>query len=215
VTQPVKSTDEPHKLAVAEPSNGRDKATVDDEPDKAKGADVVSNWAEEIERAVAKAESLDTPEAWQDAVRATAVVSDMAQAMRSAADTAQTAARMERAARDADRRAETAAIKAEESRQAVQKTAQVAHEAAKAAKEAAHAAAKAKQIAEQTAHEAPELAEAADLAGQAAAEARRRARAVEEIVSKARSTNTPGAWSKAHSRTVAALENPGGKSAVD
>ena len=174
-----------------------------------------NHWAEETEKTVARAESLDTPEAWQDVARAAGVVTDMAQVMRAAADTSQTAARMERAARDAERRAETARLKAEESRQAVQKTAQVASEAAKAAKEAAHAAAKAKQIAEQNAQEAPELAEAAELAGRAAAEARRRARAIEEIVAKARAADTPGAWSKAHNRADTALETPGGKSTVD
>jgi hypothetical protein len=186
-------------------------ADVTDTVTEAKQGDIANHWAEETEKTVARAESLGTPEAWQDAARAAGVVTDMAQVMRAAADTAQTAARMERAARDAERRAETAALKAEESRQAVQKTAQVAAEAAKAAKEAAHAAAKAKQIAEQTAQEAPELAEAAEVAGRAAAEARRRARAIEEIVAKARTANTPGAWSKAHNRTVSTMESAGGK----
>jgi hypothetical protein len=182
---------------------------VTDTLTRAKEGDIANHWAEETEKTVARAESLGTPEAWQDAARAAGVVTDMAQVMRTAADTAQTAARMERAARDAERRAETAALKAEESRQAVQKTAQVAAEAAKAAKEAAHAAAKAKQIAEQNAQEAPELVEAAEVAGRAAAEARRRARAVEEIVAKARATNTPGAWSKAHNRAVSTMESQG------
>jgi hypothetical protein len=174
-----------------------------------------NHWAEETEKTMARAESVGTPEAWQEVARAAGVVTDMAQVMRAAADTSQTAARMERAAREAERRAETARLKAEESRQAVQKTAQAAHEAAKAAKEAAHAAAKAKQIAEQNAQEAPELAEAAEVAGRAAAEARRRARAVEEIVAKARAADTPGAWSKAHNRADAAMETPGGKSILD
>jgi len=188
-----------------------EEAEVTDTVAAAKEGDIANHWAEETEKTVARAESLGTPEAWQDVARAAGVVTDMAQVMRAAADTAQTAARMERAARDAERRAETAALKAEESPQAVQKTAQVAAEAAKAAKEAAHAAAKAKQIAEQTAQEAPEMVEAAEVAGRAAAEARRRARAIEEIVAKARATNTPGAWSKAHNRTVSTMESPGGR----
>src|SRR5664280_336847 len=83
-------------------------------------ADVASNWAEETEKAVARARAVGTPEAWQAAAQAAVVVSELARtmeaevsALQTAEQTAQTAPQVTEVARVAAQRAGDAKHKAE------------------------------------------------------------------------------------------------------
>jgi hypothetical protein len=166
-------------------------------PSKQKAPDEANNWAEQTERAVARATAIGTPEAWQEAAQVAVVVSEMAQTMQAAADATQVAVQMDRAAEDAAQGAHVAAKAAEDANQSVQQTARAAQEAAEAARVAEQAAADAKETAEQSAQAVPRIAEVAKVAAQAATEARRMAQRLEEIVAKACTANTPEDWSEA------------------
>jgi hypothetical protein len=135
----------------------------------AKEAHDLDNWAEEAEKAVARAHAVGTSAAWREATQAAIVVSEMAQTMQAAAEAKQTA----------------------------EQKAQAAKEAAQVAEVASQAAADAIQTAARTAQAAPDAAEGARVAAQAAAAAKHKARELEGIVAKARAANTPAAWSEA------------------
>ncbi len=61
----------------------------------AEGVGDVDDWADQTDKAVARARSLGTPEAWEAAADAAVVVSEMARTMRSAAAAAQTATQLD------------------------------------------------------------------------------------------------------------------------
>jgi hypothetical protein len=164
-----------------------------------------NSWAERTEQAVARALALDTPEAWQEAAEAAAVVSEMALTMQVAADVRQSAEQLEEAAEEALRRAEEAEDLTAEAQRAVQKTAQAAREAAEAAEAASRAATEAKQKAERAAESMPRVAARSNEATQAAASAKRKAQLVEEIVTQAHRADTPEAWSEAHRNAQQAM----------
>jgi len=170
------------------------------------GADMASNWAEETEKAVARAQTVGTPEAWQAAAQAAVVVSEMAQSMEAAADAMQTAEQTGKAAQEAEEAAKVAAEAAADAKRTVQLTGKAAQEAEEAAKVAAEAAADAKKMAEQTAQAAPQVAEVARVAAQRAADAKHKAEGLEVIVAKARAANTPAAWTDALELTAVATE---------
>ena len=89
-------------------------------------------WAERTEQAVARAQASGTPEAWEEAAQAAAVVAEMALTMQVAADVRRTADRLAETAEEAKRKAEEAEELAAEAQRSVQKTAQAAKEAADA-----------------------------------------------------------------------------------
>jgi hypothetical protein len=163
-------------------------------------SDGVEDWAEETERAVARATADGTPELWQEAARAAAVVSEMALTMQAAAGAAQVAEQLDQAAVKAAREAQIAAQEAADAERSAQKTAEEARKAAEAAKVAEQAAADAKRTAQQTAEEAPKLDGVAKVAAEVAAEAERKSASLAGIVAQARSANTPDAWSEALTR---------------
>ncbi len=167
------------------------------EPTTVTTTDHTDSWAERTEKAVTKAQATGTPEAWQEAARAAAVVSEMAQTMQTAADIRQSAEQLEQAAEDAQRRADEALEAAAEAERAVQESARAAREAADAAQAANRKADEAKQKAERATEATPRVAERAKDAAQAAAAAKRRAQLVEEIVARAHQADTPEAWSEA------------------
>jgi hypothetical protein len=157
----------------------------------------VAEWAQETERAVAKAQATGTPDAWQEAARAAAVVTEMAQTMRSLAEATRVAGEKARAAHDAVEAAKVAEQETADAKVTAEQTSTAALEAAEAAKVAGQAAAEAKQIAERTAQAMPKLAAVARAAVQASTDAEQTAKGLEGIVIKARTTNTPEAWSEA------------------
>jgi hypothetical protein len=165
--------------------------------DPGTGAGDVADWAQETERAVAKAQATGTPDAWQEAARAAAVVTEMAQTMRAMAEATRVAGEKARAAHDAVEAAEVAEQEAADAKLTSEQTSAAALEAAEAAKMAELAAAEAKQIAERTAQAMPKFAAVARAAVQASTDAEQKAKGLEGIVIKARTTNTPEAWSEA------------------
>jgi hypothetical protein len=165
-----------------------------------------NNWAEETERAVARARAVGTPAAWEEAAQAAVVVSEMARTMQAAADAKQTAEQMAKAAQEAADAAKGATKAAAEAKQTAEQMAKAAQEAADAAKVAAKAAADAKQTAEQAAQAIPQSAEAAKVAVQAADSAKDKAQSLEVIVKNARAANTPAAWSEAAQLAAVAME---------
>jgi hypothetical protein len=198
-----------HRFGVAPPATGSSRPMGSQGPE-----DETGFWVQETERAVAKARSVGTPQAWQEASRAAVVVSEMAQTMQAAADAAQEAAAMDRAAQEAAERADVAARKASDANQSVQRTAQAAEGAAEAARvaeqeavEARRAAAEAKQTAEETAQAAPKLAEEARLAAQAATGAEHKRQGLDQIVARACTAHTPTAWSEALRLSSQAMES--------
>ena len=166
-------------------------------------SDEADTWAEETERAVSRAREAGTPEAWQEAAHVAAVVSEIAQTLQAKAEATKAAEEVAGAAREAERQAKLAADASTEADRKVERAIQVAERAVAEAKAAELAAAEAKRSAEQAAHASPKLAEAAKVAARTAADAERKAEGVEQIVSKARSTNTPEAWREA--RKLAAM----------
>jgi hypothetical protein len=170
----------------------------------AEGVEGVDDWADQTDKAVARARSLGTPEAWEEAADAAVVVSEMARTMRSAAAAAQTAAQLDDVAKAAADKARHAAESAEEAKQSAQQTAESARKAEAAAKAAEQAATEARAKAERTAAEAPKRAEEAKVSAEAAAEAGRKAHELEEIAASAGNVNTPAAWSQALKRTLEA-----------
>lgn len=170
----------------------------------AEGVGDVDDWADQTDKAVARARSLGTPEAWEAAADAAVVVSEMARTMRSAAAAAQTAARLDDIAKAAADEARHAAESAEEAKQSAQQTAESARKAEAAAKAAEQAATEARAKAERTAAEAPKRRDEAKVSAEAAAEAGRKAHELEEIAASAGNVNTPAAWSEALKRTLEA-----------
>lgn len=155
------------------------------------------NWVEKTEKAVARARAAGTSTAWQEASRAAAVVSDMAQTMQVLTHVQQIAENMDRLAADAAHKAETAGETAADAMRAADQATAAAKDAAKKAQAAAHAEAEAKQKAEQLARFAPEASDSARAATEAAAAAKTTAQRFDGIVAKAYEANTPDAWSKA------------------
>ncbi len=181
----------------AKDNEGSDKVTSTDSTTEDQSEGEPNDWAEEAERAVARAQEAGTPEAWQEVAQAATVVSEMAQTMRVVADTSKAADQMEQASQEAAQRAQVAAQTAAAADLTVRQTAKAAEEAADAAKVAAQKAADAEQKAEQAAQAVPMVSEAAKAAAKDADEAKRKVKAAEEIVAKAREVNTPAAWSAA------------------
>jgi hypothetical protein len=168
-------------------------------------SDGVTNWGKDTEQAVARALTVDTPEAWQEAAHVAAVVSEMAQTMQSAADAKHTEREAAKAAEEATGAARVAAQTAVEAKEAAERMAKAAEEAADAARVAAQTAVEAKEAAERSALVAPEVAEMAAVASQTAADAKKKAQALEQVVASARAANTPAAWSEALGQTVVAV----------
>jgi hypothetical protein len=169
-------------------------------------SDGVSNWGKDTEQAVARALTVDTPEAWQEAAHVAAVVSEMAQTMQSAADAKQTERETTKAAEEAAEAARLAAQTATEAKETAERMAKAAEEAAEAARVAAQTAVEAKEAAERSALVAPEVAEMAAVASRAAADAKQKAQALEQVVANARAANTPAAWSEALGLTAVGIE---------
>ncbi len=155
------------------------------------------NWVEKTEKAVARARAAGTSTAWQEASRAAAVVSDMAQTMQVLTHVQQIAENMDRLAADAAQKAETAGETAADAMRAADQATAAAKDAAKKAQAAARAEAEAKHKAEQLARFAPEASDSARAATDAAAAAKTTAQRFDEIVAKAYEANTPDAWNKA------------------
>jgi len=166
------------------------------------------SWAERTERAVARAQVSGTPEAWEEAAQAAAVVSEMALTMQVAAEVRLSAQRLAEAAEEAKRKAEEAEELAVEAQGSVQKTAQAAKEAADAAAAASRAATEARQKAERAAEATPRATARSTEAAEAAASAKRKAQVLEEIVTRAHQADTSEAWSEAHRSAERALEQP-------
>ena len=173
-----------------------------EDPDTRVG-DVV-DWAQETERAVAKAQATGTPDAWQEAARAAAVVSEMAQTMRAMAEATRIVGERVRAARQAVEAAKVAEEDAADAKLTAEQTSAAALEAEEAARVAEQSAAEAKataaeatQIAERTAQATPKFAAAARAAIEASDDAEKKAKGLEGIVGQARTVNTPQAWSEA------------------
>ena len=171
------------------------------------GTDEISHWAERTEKAVTRAEATGTPEAWHEAAEAAAVVSEMAQTMQAAADIQKSAEELDRTAREAQRNADDAQKAVTEAQRTVERTARSAREAAEAADVAARAASDAEEKAERAVAATPELARQAQQAAEAAAGAKRRAQRVEEIVAKARRTDTAEAWTEARRSAEQSLQS--------
>jgi hypothetical protein len=169
-------------------------------------ADGVNNWGKDTELAVARALSIDTPEAWQEAGQVAAVVAEMTQTMQAAADAKQTARETAKAAEKAAEEARVAARAAVEAKETAKRMSKAAEEAAETARVAAQTAVEAKETAERTAQAAPKVAETADLASKTAADAQQKAQALEQVVASARAANTPAAWSEAHELAARAVE---------
>ncbi len=198
-------------VAVVRPAGGRDEdvqviptadepaaqAPITPEPPTVTSTDHTDNWVERTEKAVTKAQATGTPEDWKEAATAAAVVSEMTQTMKTAADIRQSAQKLEQAAEEAQRRADEAQEAAVEAQRAVQESARAAREAADAAQAATRKADEAKQKAERATEATPRVAERAKDAAQAAAGAKRRAQLVDEIVARAHQADTPEAWGEA------------------
>jgi hypothetical protein len=160
-------------------------------------ADGAENWGKDTERAVIRAMTVDTPEAWREAAQVAVVVSEMAQTMQVAADAKQTARETAKAAEEAAETARVAIQTAADASEAAERMAKSAQEAAESARLAAQKAVEAKEDAERKAQAGPKAAEKAEVAARAAAEAKHKAQDLEQLVVKARSANTPSAWSEA------------------
>jgi hypothetical protein len=126
--------------------------------------------------------------------------------MQASADAKQTATLTAKAAEEAAGTARAAAQEAADARGAAERMAKAAEEAAETARVAAQTAIEAKEAAERTAREAPKVAESAEIASRTAADAKHKAEDLEKLVAKARSANTPAAWSEAHKLAALAIE---------
>ena len=176
-------------------------------PSSEAATDRTNSWAERTEQAVTRAQATGTPEAWQEAAKAAAVVSEMAQTMQAAADLRQSAEQLGKVAEEARRRADEAEEAAAEARRTVDETAQAAKQAAEASEAAARKAEEARRKAERATEATPRVADRAKDAAQAAAGAKRRAQMVEEIVARAHNADTPEAWSEARRSAERAAES--------
>jgi len=169
----------------------------------------IDSWVGEIEKAVSRARTVDTPAAWQIAARAAVVVSDIAQTMLVATHAHQIAEQAAQTAEAAARQAQAAAQTADDAKRTAEQTARAAEVAGRRAREASLTAADAKRTAEQTAQAAPKALESAQAAKQAAADAKSSAERLDQMIARARDANTPQAWSDA---MVVAAE---GRSAIE
>jgi len=195
---PVAPADSPAAPSIARMTSPAVPSAPEPEP--------TDSWAERTERAVARAQVAGTPEAWQEAAQAAAVVSEMALTMQVAADVRQSTKQLDKVAEESQRRAEEAEELAAEAQRAVTKTAQAAKEAADAASAAARAATEAKQKAERAAEALPRVAARSEDAARAVAAAKRKVQVLEEIVTKAHQANTSEAWHEAHRSAEQAME---------
>ncbi len=164
------------------------------------------DWGKDAERAVTRALTVDTPEAWQEAANVAVVVSEMAQTMQAVADANQTARHTAKAAEEAAEKAGIAAQTAADAKDSAERMAKAAQDAAEAARLAAQKAVEAKEEADRTARTAPQVAETAEGASRTAADAKHKAQALEQVVARARSENTPAAWSEALRLAVLAVD---------
>jgi len=155
------------------------------------------HWVKEADRAVATAVNVGTPAAWRSAAQAAVVVAEIAQTMRVTAHARQIAQQLASAAEDAATHAHSAQEAVDDAMRTASHATQAAEEAAEEARVAAAIVADARQKAEQTAQEAPKAAAAAQIAVEAAANAKAKADRLDQIVTKARESNTPEAWSEA------------------
>jgi hypothetical protein len=221
----VAEVEEPHgvtatgELVTAAPAGGDDDDELTPAPtgspsgDPGTRAGDVADWAQETERAVAMAQATGTPDAWQEAARAATVVSEIAQTMRAMAEATRVADERTRAAHEAveeakaaEEEAADAKLTAEQSSAAALKAEEAAKVAERSAAEAKATAAEAEQIAERTAQATPTFAAAARAAIEASDDAEKKAKGLEGIVGKARTVNTPQAWSEALVLASAATE---------
>ena len=186
--------------------HGGQKEQKVDSSDGQDAADGADNWGKDTERAVIRALTVDTPEAWQEAAQAAVVVSQMAQTMQAAADAKQTARQTAEAAEEAAEAARVATHTATDARETADRMAKSAQEAAETARSAAQKAVEAKEDAERKAQAAPKVAEKAEVAARTAADAKHKAQDLEKLVVKARSANTPSAWSEALKLAELAVE---------
>ncbi len=145
----------------------------------AQGEEDVRNWAAMTETAVARARAVSTPEAWEQAAQAALVVSEMAQAMQAVAEAAQLAHQRSRAAEEAEHEARVATQADAEAKEEARRTSKAAEKAAGVARAAVEEAAAAEQ----------------------------RAKKLDDIVSRARKTNTPEAWREAHKMAASATDS--------
>lgn len=163
-----------------------------------------SYWAKEAEKAVARARSANTPEAWGAAAQAASVVIEMSQTMQLVADAKALADHRAQAAEHAAEEARLAAKAAADAKRKTERRASEAREAARAAEDAHRAAADAKRVADRSAETAPEAAQAARVAADVAVAARRTAQELEQIREKAQAAKAPEAWSHARQLATAA-----------
>ncbi|HYA68059.1 MAG TPA: hypothetical protein VED63_04920, partial [Acidimicrobiales bacterium] len=166
------------------------------------------NLAEEAKRALARARTVETPEAWQEAARVATLMAHMAQTMQVVTDAKQTAKQMAQAAERGTQQAEAAAQAALEAQRVEERAVAAAKDAAQVAQDAAKAATEAMHSAERATQAAPAIARAAETAAEAAADARRNAHEIEELVARAMATNTPEAWREAREISAAAARTP-------
>jgi hypothetical protein len=160
-------------------------------------ADGAENWAKDTERAVIRAMTVDTPEAWEEAAKVAVVVSEVAQTMQAAADAKQTARQTANAAEEAAEIARMSSKAAADAGETAERMAKSAQDAAESARLAAQKAVESKEDAERKAQAAPMVAEKAEVAARASADAKQKAQDLEQLVAKARSANTASAWSEA------------------
>jgi hypothetical protein len=156
-----------------------------------------SDWAAEAEKAVSRAFSSNSPDAWRRAAQVAAAVAEMAQVMHMAADAKETAdhkAQIAAVAAEAESVAERAAADADAD---AQKKAKIADETAKAAEAASREATEARMRCEKAAQRVPDARKAAQAATRDAANAAYIAKHLEEIVAEARSSDARDAWSEA------------------
>jgi colicin import membrane protein len=147
-------------------------------------------WSRMMQATMARAQALNTPETWAEAASAAAAVSEMARVMAITTEAQTTAEELGEAAASATEAANEAVQEAESS-------ARAADEAAQVAQIAADAATAARTNAERAARAAPEATRRAEAVVESAATASRRARDLEETLQRARTINTPAAWTEA------------------
>ncbi len=167
--------------------------------------DLPGAWARKTERAVAQAVEDGTPDAWQEAAAAAAVVEHLAQTMAVAATATRATEEARVSAERAEHEAKAAARKATEAEENAKQATRAAERAEAASKAAADASARARDTAEQAAEAAPRIAETARAAAHLAQDALRKSSGIDEIVAKALVADTPAAWSEAHELAARAM----------
>ena len=176
------------------PSERVDRGTNDALAEREESAD---HWVKEADKLVVIAQAVGSPLAWRSAAQAAVVVAEIAQTMRVTTHTHQIAQQLAAAAEEAAQDAQAARRAADDAMRTAEHMAQAAEEATRTAQVAVAATLSARQEAAHTAHAAPKAEEDAQRAAQAAATARDRADHLDQIVIKARQSNTSDAWSEA------------------